>query len=58
MVSEELLQQNPARNMNADFVFQRILGDPTIQDADQWKDGSDCMMCQKHNHIQIEMNEF
>ena len=38
--------------------FQRILGDPTIQDADQWKDGSDCMMCQKHNHIQIEMNEF
>ena len=57
MVCEELLQYNPAKDMNSDFVFQRILGDTSIVDGDSWKDSNCCMVCEKHNHIKIEINQ-
>ena len=56
LVCEDLLQQNPAKDIQADFVLQRILDDKTIVDGEQWKDSSECMICKQHNHIHIEMD--
>ena len=46
LVCEELLQQNPAKDIQSDFVFQRILDEKSIVDGEQWKDSNECMICE------------
>jgi hypothetical protein len=58
IVGQDRHQQSMKAQSKLDLVFTRILGKPLIKNSDQWLDTSECWICQKHNELSIEMNEF
>lgn len=57
-LDKEMTQQDPMANMKSDLVFERVLGHSIANNEEHWKETSECWICNCHDALRIEVNEF
>jgi len=53
-----MTNHNIMRELKQDLVFERVLGHPSVKNSDQWRETNDCWICNRHDALKIEMNDF
>ena len=53
-IAHDVLQENPMTGHNTELILSRQLGHPEIEDSDNWRDCSQCWICEKWNKTEIE----
>lgn len=50
--------QNDLKELDQDLVFERVLGHEQVENQEEWRETSQCWICERHNVFQVKMNEF
>jgi hypothetical protein len=58
-IAYDMLLENPMTGYMNEIIFTRILGNQDIPDSDgvEWKDCSQCYICEKWDKVKIEYKE-
>jgi len=56
-IAYDLLLENPMTGYMNEIIFTRVLGSEDIYEAKQWKDTSQCWVCEKWDKTQIAYHD-
>ena len=54
---EKLLRNNPMNNFQKELIFVRYIGHDEVENAQVWRDCSQCWICEKWDKFKVHFHE-